>query len=221
MLPTAQTPPISPRLSRRPARRRGGAGAAATALLAVALVASATVAPADAAGPAHPASPSAEVKAAPRSIAWGGYANGKIPVSSLKKASTGYLRPDAAAAFASMSKAYSAKFGKTLALSEGYRDFATQQKIFVDRYTPSRTRPGIFWSGRYWTKKPKVAVAAVPGTSVHGWALAADIFSGVNVAGSPQKKWADANGPAFGWYPVGNAWGEPWHFEYTAPAKKK
>jgi D-alanyl-D-alanine carboxypeptidase len=219
--PTPSSPSRPSKRPGRPSRRRGGAGAAAAALLAVALVASASVSPADAAGPAHPAAASAESRAAPRSIAWGGYANGRIPGSALQKASGGYLRPDAAAAYSAMAKAFTAKFGKGLTVTEGYRDFASQQKIFVARYTPDRNRPGAFWSGRYWTKKPNFSVAAVPGTSVHGWALAVDFGAGITVAGSAQKKWADANGPGFGWYPVGNTYGEPWHFEYTAPATKK
>lgn len=152
---------------------------------------------------------------------WGGYTNGKIPAKAMTKTANAYLRADSATAYGKMAAAFKAKFKKDLSITSGYRDYPTQQSIFTTRYTPHTKSPGAFWSGRYWILKKGQSVAAVPGTSNHGWALALDLGSNVNVAGSAEKKWADANGPTFGWYPKGNAWGEPWHFEYTAPPAKK
>lgn len=177
---------------------------AAGASLVVALVFGATAAPADAA-----------------TKAWGGYADGRIPLTSLTKVDNGWLRPDAATKYKAFSAAFKAKFKKPLGITEAYRTYATQKAIFIARNNP-HTKPqnnDTEWAGKYWTRKPNTSLAAIPGTSVHGWALAIDFGSNVNKAGSAEKKWADANGPKYGWYPVGNAFGEPWHFEFTALKK--
>ncbi|BDZ49302.1 hypothetical protein GCM10025867_15430 [Frondihabitans sucicola] len=180
------------------------AAIAAAASLALVLGASAT--PADAA-----------------SKSWGGYPNGKIPLTSLSKVSNGWLRPDAATAYNSLASAFKTKFKKPLSVTEGYRTYDTQKSIFTSRYTAHSTpqKKDVEWAGKYWVQKPHTSVAAVPGTSVHGWALAVDFGANVNKAGSTEKKWADANGPKYGWYPIGNTFGEPWHFEFTPIAKKK
>jgi hypothetical protein len=133
---------------------------------------------------------------------WGGYANGRIPVSALTRvpANTGqpYLRPDAAIAYRHLSAAFAARFGRPLAIEEAYRDFATQQ-VYWDRYQAGTGN-----------------LAARPGTSVHGWALACDFTGGVQNAGSPQKVWMNTNAPRYGWQPRGDGFSqvEPWHFEF-------
>jgi hypothetical protein len=133
---------------------------------------------------------------------WGGYENGRIPVSVLTRvpANTGqpYLRPDAAIAYQDLSAAYAKRFGSPLGIEEAYRDFATQQDYW-DKYQAGTGN-----------------LAAEPGTSVHGWALACDFNGGVNIAGSPQKVWMNANAPGYGWQPRGDGFSqvEPWHFEY-------
>ena len=53
----------------------------------------------------------------------------------------------------------------------------------------------------------KPALAAVPGTSNHGWALAVDLCGGINVAGSPQWTWMTANAGRFGF--VQPDWARP------------
>ncbi|MBF4574551.1 D-alanyl-D-alanine carboxypeptidase family protein [Frondihabitans sp. VKM Ac-2883] len=153
--------------------------------------------------------------------AWGGYTNGKIPLSKLIAIPNGYLRIDAAAGYGSMNKAFKKKFGKELGVSEGYRSYDKQVSIWNARYVKhsKKVANSVAYAGKYWTKKKNVSVAAVPGTSVHGWALAVDLNSGVQTAGSAQKRWADKYGPKYGWKPVGNNFGEPWHFEFT-PVKK-
>ena len=65
----------------------------------------------------------------------------------------------------------------------------------------------------------KPALAACPGTSNHGWALAVDLCGGINVAGSPQWTWMTANAGRFGfvqpdWARPGAEKPEPWHWEY-------
>ncbi|ARC56725.1 D-alanyl-D-alanine carboxypeptidase [Frondihabitans sp. 762G35] len=139
-----------------------------------------------------------------RAAGWGGHANGRIPASALSPVPARLgprLRSDAAVAYLDLSTAFHQRFGSSLSISEGYRDFARQQYLYEG-----------------WTNhRPGFALAAPPGTSVHGWALACDFGSGVERYGSPQKIWMDANAPRFGWSPRGNtfAWREAWHFEFT------
>jgi len=102
-----------------------------------------------------------------------------------------------------LSAAFEAKFGKPLIKREVYRPFEIQEQ-----YKADQPRTGV--------------VAATPGTSVHGWALAVDFASGVETYGSPEKAWTDANAPAYGFDPTGNLWeqrglgnNEAWHFEWN------
>lgn len=206
MITSTPTPAgLTSRTGARDARGRL-AVAALAALATIALVAGASATPAHAA-----------------TKAWGGYSNGKIPLTSLTKVTNGWLRTDAAKGYSSFSAAFNSKFKKPLSVSEGYRSYTTQKAIFTSRNSP-HTKPqhnDTEWAGKYWTRKPGTSLAAIPGTSVHGWALAVDFGANVQKAGTAEKKWADANGPKYGWYPVGNSYGEPWHFEFTPlPAKK-
>ena len=153
------------------------------------------------------------------SDAWGGYSNGNIPASALTAIPGGQLRTDAAAAYVSMAAAFKAHFHETLTVTQGYRSLADQKSIFLSRYTVSKTPTSISWNKQYWTQKPNTSVAAVPGTSIHGWALAIDFGAHVYDAKSPEKAWANANGPKYGWYPKGDSFGEPWHFEFTPVTK--
>lgn len=139
--------------------------------------------------------------AARADTAWGGYQNGRIPSSALTSvpADIGpYLRSDAAADYFKFSDAFRSRFGKALGITEAYRDYARQEYLY-DQY--------VNHGGN---------LAAYPGSSVHGWALACDFKSGVNQYGTAEKSWADAHGPSYNWYPTGNGFSqrEPWHFEY-------
>jgi cell wall-associated NlpC family hydrolase len=133
------------------------------------------------------------------SPAWGGWSNGRIPTEALCALGVNHhvLRCDAAAAYAALSKEYQGTFGTPLCITDSYRSFASQVAAYA--------------------KKP--ALAAVPGTSNHGWALAVDLCGGINVAGTPQWKWMTANAGRFGW--VQPDWArpgaekpEPWHWEF-------
>jgi hypothetical protein len=133
---------------------------------------------------------------------WGGYSNGRIPVAALahpRSAPSALFRPDAAAAFDQLNAAYRARFGASITVTDSYRDY------------PSQVR----------TKAEKGGLAARPGTSNHGWGLAADLGGGINQFGTPQHEWFAQNGPRYGWdFP---AWGrqggsgpiEPWHAEFN------
>jgi cell wall-associated NlpC family hydrolase len=131
--------------------------------------------------------------------AWGGYANGRIPSSALCPLGVGshVLRCDAAASYRALADAFSAAFGTPLCITDSYRSYAAQVAAY-------RAKPRL---------------AAWPGTSNHGWALAVDLCGGINVAGSPQWTWMQANAGRFGfvnppWAQSGAEKPEPWHWEY-------
>jgi cell wall-associated NlpC family hydrolase len=135
----------------------------------------------------------------PVSPAWGGYSNGQIPVEALCALGVGRhaLRCDAAASYARMSTAFESAFGSPLCITDSYRSYAGQVSAF-------QRKPGL---------------AAFPGTSNHGWALAVDLCAGINVAGTPQWTWMTANAGRFGfvqpeWARPGNEKPEPWHWEF-------
>ena len=130
-----------------------------------------------------------------------GYANGNIPASALcplRYAPGQVLRADAAAAFNQLTEAYRAARGTPICITDSYRDYATQVRLFA-------TKPSL---------------AAVPGTSNHGWGVAVDLCGGIQDYGTPAYTWMKANAPRFGW--IHPAWAEPggnrqepWHWEYT------
>lgn len=138
-------------------------------------------------------------------MAWGpkggpAYRNGEIPVSALvhpRSAPRALLRPDAAAALDRLSAAYQVRFGRALGVTDSYRDIAGQRSVYA-------RKPGL---------------AAVPGTSNHGWARALDVV--VGGYGSTDYLWLRANAPRFGWdnpgwaRPGGSSKHEPWHWEFT------
>lgn len=132
--------------------------------------------------------------------AWGGHKNGRIPASALcplKTAPGHMLRCDAQAAFDRLSYAYSARFGRPISITDSYRDYDTQVIL----------------------KRRKGRLAATPGTSNHGWALATDLGGGINSFGTAEHQWMRANAPKFGWvHPSwarqGGSLPEAWHWEF-------
>ncbi|SDO67093.1 M15 family metallopeptidase [Geodermatophilus sp. DSM 45219] len=132
--------------------------------------------------------------------AWGGFPNGLVPPSALCPLGVGAhaMRCDAAAAYQAMSSAYAGAFGTPLCLTDSYRTYAEQVRLYGE--------------------KPELA--AVPGTSDHGWGLAVDLCGGVERFGTPQYAWMVANAGRFGflhpgWADPGNGREEPWHWEYA------
>ncbi|MDT0277908.1 D-alanyl-D-alanine carboxypeptidase family protein [Blastococcus goldschmidtiae] len=131
---------------------------------------------------------------------WGGYPNGLIPPSAMcPLGAAGHsLRCDAAAAYRAMSAAYAAAFGRPPCITDSYRTYAGQVKLYGE----------------------KPALAAVPGTSNHGWGLAVDLCGGIETFGTPQYGWMVTNAGRFGflhptWADPGNGREEPWHWEYA------
>ncbi|MEU4194420.1 peptidoglycan DD-metalloendopeptidase family protein [Kribbella sp. NPDC026611] len=134
---------------------------------------------------------------------WGGYSNGMIPSNKLCSIGTAghMLRCDASAAYQQLSAAYRSQFGKSLCITDSYRSYASQ----VDLYQ----------------RKP--SLAALPGTSNHGWGVAVDLCGGVDKYGTAQYQWMKSHAGHFGW--VHPAWAdqggsreEPWHWEFGKPA---
>lgn len=72
-------------------------------------------------------------------------------------------------------------------------------------------------------------LAAIPGTSNHGWGLAVDYKNGMNAWSSSTQEWFERNGDDFGWFTPGWAnpdsedyqKNEPWHKEYRRSLDKR
>jgi cell wall-associated NlpC family hydrolase/LAS superfamily LD-carboxypeptidase LdcB len=133
------------------------------------------------------------------SPAWGGWSNGQIPPETLCALGVHRhaLRCDAAVSYAQLETAYRAAFGSPLCITDSYRSLGGQVAAFS-------LKPGL---------------AAVPGTSNHGWALAVDLCGGIHIAGSAQWTWMTANAGRFGfvqpdWAGPAGEKPEPWHWEY-------
>ena len=130
-----------------------------------------------------------------------GYPNGQIPLSALCPLwgpAGQLLRADAAASFTAMSRAYAEVFSAPVCVTDSYRDLPSQIAVAA----------------------AKPALAAVPGTSNHGWGVAVDLCDGVQRFGSPQHEWMRANAMAFGWFhpnwaQQGGSKPEPWHWEFA------
>lgn len=127
------------------------------------------------------------------------YPNGQIPESALCELWDGenVLRGDAAISWTEVNDDFRAAFGRNLCMTDSYRTLAEQRRV-------AQTKPGI---------------AATPGTSNHGWALAVDLCAS-EVSSSAVMSWLADTGGVYGW--VNPSWAkrggagayEPWHWEY-------
>lgn len=149
--------------------------------------------------PMPPQTYNGEVKAAIGS--WSGFSNGQIPLDRMCAPSWDSVerfRCDARESLTALNAAFRATFGVNLSITDSYRSYDEQVLL----------------------KQQKPTLAATPGTSIHGWGLAADLGGGINVFGSAQHNWMRTNANRFGWYHP--AWAqfygslpEPWHWEYA------
>lgn len=146
-------------------------------------------------------------------LAWGGLSNGRIDTSLLVDVSGrgDYLERTAAAQFLAMRNACFAGTGHWINPAPGssaYRPYATQ----VSFYAAYQAGTGN--------------VAAVPGTSNHGWGRAVDItgYEGNDLRRGPSGRsyrvnaivwdWLIAHAGAYGYsWGTGDASGEAWHWE--------
>ena len=152
----------------------------------------------------------------------------KIPIPATEKNQNHKLNAEAAAAYTAMVAA-AAKQGISWGLTDSYRPFEVQDRIFdwdLYRRTGKNRKKGS--GGR--------VAAAVPGTSNHGWGSALDLRVS-NKAGKPGydawmwfnsppkpelqaiNKNAKTNAEVFGFTSLVKI-GEPWHWEHKASAKK-
>jgi hypothetical protein len=131
-----------------------------------------------------------------------GYANGRIPAGvlcPLNFARGHLLRCDAARQLTALSVEFEDEFGYSIPVTDSYRSFGAQVAVAV----------------------AKPHLAAVPGTSNHGWGLAVDLSDPISGGASPEYVWLRVHGPRFGWdnpswaRPDGSK-PEPWHFEFFA-----
>jgi D-alanyl-D-alanine carboxypeptidase len=122
-----------------------------------------------------------------------GYGNGRIPTDRLAALGVGSHRLYAPAAGAFRQMAAAAKSaGVTIGVNDSYRDVGAQEQMAREK--------GIYGRG---------GVAAVPGTSNHGWGLALDLELDAKA-----QQWMRDNGNRFGF--VEDVAGEPWHWTYRA-----
>jgi hypothetical protein len=140
--------------------------------------------------------------------AWGGYENGRIPLSALTPipwAPEYSLRADATTALTLMNAAFRQQFGYDLPINDAYRDYAGQVAAKAE-----------YGDG-----------AAEPGQSNHGWALAIDIGDQSHYTigySDPIYLWLQANAGNYGWAhpdwaePDGRGPHEAWHWEYRGIA---
>jgi hypothetical protein len=131
-----------------------------------------------------------------------GYANGRIPADvlcPLPFAPGHMLRCDAAERLTALSAEFEKEFGYPIPLTDSYRPYALQVAV----------------------KGTKPHLAAIPGTSNHGWGLAIDLDDPIAGGSSPEYVWLRLHAPDYGWdnpswARLGGAKPEPWHFEFFA-----
>jgi hypothetical protein len=133
-------------------------------------------------------------------VAWGGFQNGRIPedqLCPLAFSPNNRLRCDAARSLEQLNNAFKATFASDLVVTDSYRSYDAQVLC----------------------RQNKGSLCAVPGTSNHGWGMAVDLGSGVNLYSSNQHAWMEQHAQDFGWVLPGWAQQngskpEPWHWEF-------
>ena len=119
--------------------------------------------------------------------------------------------------------------GFTLTMTNGYRNLPQQEWLFLDRYQlePNGGKTKV-WNGKtYYLKSPKLAQAASPGTSNHGWGGAVDMaldgYGNDGEAGRPAtaRSW---HGCVQNAGPLGWSWevqSEAWHVRLVSFTKRR
>lgn len=139
-------------------------------------------------------------------MSWGGYRNGEIPFGALVEVEPGKgLQPDAARTYLEMKSDCLAAVGATFYMANNSNPRYNQQ-AYRPKADPYPGSQQYFWDHHVaWG-----IAAAKPGTSNHGWALAADLTFGTTRV----RTWFRANCGRYGWANAGDAFGEDWHKEY-------
>jgi D-alanyl-D-alanine carboxypeptidase len=119
------------------------------------------------------------------------YGNGKIPVNALEKVgSTGHKLWAPAAESLTKMITDAKKDGVKIGITDSYRSYAEQVDV--------ARRKGLYSQG---------GLAAKPGTSEHGWGMAADLD-----LNNKAQAWMRVHGKEYGF--VENTPREPWHWAY-------
>jgi hypothetical protein len=153
-----------------------------------------------------------------------GQPNGQINQNLLTNCGIGkmVMYRKASIALDAMRKAASAE-GIYFSATGTYRTDDQQVTLFKQRFTTENTgRTMRIWQGRRYWLKPKVALAAVPGTSNHGWGLAIDIALDANQDLEFEWPVSALDNSALDWLlqnadDYGFGWeldSEPWHLRY-------
>ncbi|RMI06840.1 M15 family metallopeptidase [Cellulomonas triticagri] len=140
--------------------------------------------------PTAPAS-SGQVNADGVPVELAGYGNGKIPAEALATVDgTGHRLWAPAADSLTRLRADAAAQGVTIGITDSYRSYESQVDVAA--------RKGLYSQG---------GLAAVPGTSDHGWGMAVDLD-----LDDTAQAWMRANGARYGF--VEDTPREPWHWAY-------
>lgn len=152
--------------------------------------------------------------------------NGKIPLYDLTALSVGgFLQANAAYWFEQWRIA-AVKAGHNLTITsvaDAYRNYAIQERIFRERYTPQKTGGGYYNDVRWWNntryvRKQGHAAAAIPGTSNHGRGLAVDLKN-VGAEKGEFYRWLADTGPSYGFTNTeGKSVNELWHWVHNGKA---
>ena len=150
------------------------------------------------------------------------YANGQFPTSATVALATApgqRLVAPAAANWDALAYDIRNRYGWMPYLTDSYRPYAVQERIFRERYRVLWSGSGPYGDVRYWQGVRWVRVtgasAAVPGTSNHGWGKAVDC-SGLGGFSGTRFKQLAAIAPAYGFTNTeGRSVGEAWHWVFT------
>lgn len=126
----------------------------------------------------------------PRDLA--AYGNGRVPSSALKEVGgTGHRLWEPAAAQLTRLVEDARRAGVHIGITDSYRSYEAQVDL--------ARRKGLYSQG---------GLAAVPGTSDHGWGMAVDLDLDAKA-----QAWLRSHGPAYGFHE--DTPREPWHWGFT------
>jgi hypothetical protein len=151
------------------------------------------------------------------------YSNGRINTSTLTPVPSQphlRLRSGVATAWAALCALVLVTYGWVVTLTDAYRDYPAQERIFRQRYTTTYLpgRPSKVWLGKRWYLKAGYAAAATPGTSNHGYGITVDVANLGGFTSARYRQFATL-AVASGWSNAeGKSINEPWHWNYTGPA---
>lgn len=149
-------------------------------------------------------------------------ANGQIPKRLMTVIQGDLLHHIAARAMLAMLAAMTRDLGFTPSFVDLYRPYTRQYDIFIQRYrqvsyvkylatSPSRRKKWVRSNGTSYWLHVDGATAAVPGTSNHGWGLAAD-FENANTLDDDVVRWLLVHADEYGfWMELAS---ELWHWTF-------